>query len=62
MPIAQALALIERRRELQRHLALLFNRRSQWSSTQRKRGAATIENLTQQVEDITEQLAQDAAA
>ncbi|MDV9031328.1 hypothetical protein Q7C30_004305 [Pseudomonas sp. RAC1] len=62
MTITKAMALISRRQELQRHLALLFYRSSQWSSAQRKRGAATIENLTQQVVEIDDQLASARAA
>ncbi len=59
MPLATILDLLQRRKELEQHLQLLFNRSCQWGRAERVRGAATIENLTQQLFEITEQL--DAA-
>lgn len=59
MPLATILDLLQRRKELEQHLQLLFSRSCQWGRAERVRGAATIENLTQQLFEITEQL--DAA-
>ncbi|NIX95344.1 hypothetical protein HCG45_21650 [Pseudomonas fulva] len=59
MPLAAILDMLQRRKELERHLQLLFNRSCQWGRAERVRGAATIENLTQQLFELTEQL--DAA-
>ncbi|KPM64153.1 MULTISPECIES: hypothetical protein [Pseudomonas putida group] len=59
MPLATVLDMLQRRKELERHLQLLFNRSCQWGRAERVRGAATIENLTQQLFELTEQL--DAA-
>ncbi|MFV0896571.1 hypothetical protein [Pseudomonas kurunegalensis] len=59
MPLATILDLLQRRKELEQNLQLLFNRSCQWGRAERVRGAATIENLTQQLFEITEQL--DAA-
>jgi len=41
---------------LEQHLQLLFNRSCQWGRAERVRGAATIENLTQQLFEVTEQI------
>ncbi len=57
MPLATILELIQRRRELEQNLQLLFNRSCQWSSAERVRGATTIENLTQQLVEVTDELA-----
>jgi hypothetical protein len=59
MALATILELIQRRKELDQHLQLLFNRSCQWGRAERFRGASTIENLTQQLFEITEQI--DAA-
>lgn len=59
MPLATILDMLQRRKELEQHLQLLFNRSCQWGRAERVRGAATIENLTQQLVEVTEQL--DAA-
>ncbi|MFV0891340.1 hypothetical protein [Pseudomonas kurunegalensis] len=59
MPLATVLDMLQRRKELERHLQLLFNRSCQWGRAERVRGAATIENLTQQLFELSEQL--DAA-
>lgn len=59
MPLATILDLLQRRKELEHHLQLLFNRSCHWGRAERLRGAATIENLTQQLFELTEQL--DAA-
>lgn len=59
MPLATILELLQRRKELEQNLQLLFNRSCQWGRAERVRGAATIENLTQQLFEITEQI--DAA-
>ncbi|TDJ77294.1 hypothetical protein E2H86_08915 [Pseudomonas putida] len=59
MPLAAILDMLQRRKELERHLQLLFNRSCQWGRAERVRGAATIENLTQQLFELTEQI--DAA-
>ncbi|MFG0827853.1 hypothetical protein ACF8R6_05670 [Pseudomonas sp. CJQ_7] len=59
MPLATILDLLQRRKELEQNLQLLFNRSCQWGRAERVRGAATIENLTQQLFEITEQI--DAA-
>ncbi|MEB3840514.1 hypothetical protein [Pseudomonas guariconensis] len=56
MPLATILELIQRRKELERHLQLLFNRSCQWGRAERVRGAATIENLTQQLVEISDKL------
>ncbi|WP_332774271.1 hypothetical protein [Pseudomonas sp. ESBL1] len=56
MPLATILELIQRRKELEQHLQLLFNRRCQWGRAERVRGAATIENLTQQLVEISDKL------
>lgn len=56
MPLATMLDLLQRRKELEQNLQLLFNRSCQWSRAERVRGAATIENLTQQLFEITEQI------
>ncbi|MEX0292492.1 hypothetical protein AAH995_03995 [Pseudomonas putida] len=56
MPLATILELLQRRKELEQNLQLLFNRSCQWSRAERVRGAATIENLTQQLVEVTEQL------
>ncbi|MEK2607745.1 hypothetical protein WLF18_01305 [Pseudomonas shirazensis] len=62
MPLATILELIQRRRELEQNLQLLFNRSCQWSRAERVRGAATIENLTQQLVEVTDELATAEAA
>lgn len=62
MPLATILELIQRRRELEQNLQLLFNRSCQWSRAERARGAATIENLTQQLVEVTDELATAEAA
>ncbi|MBH3364820.1 MULTISPECIES: hypothetical protein [Pseudomonas] len=59
MPLSTILDLLQRRKELEQNLQLLFNRSCQWVRAERVRGAATIENLTQQLFEITEQI--DAA-
>lgn len=59
MPLETILTLFQRRKELEQNLQLLFNRSCQWGRAERVRGAATIENLTQQLFELTEQL--DAA-
>ncbi len=59
MPLATILELLQRRKELEQNLQLLFNRSCQWGRAERVRGTATIENLTQQLFEITEQI--DAA-
>lgn len=56
MPLATILELIQRRKELEQHLQLLFNRSCQWGRAERVRGAATIENLTQQLVEISDKL------
>ena len=62
MPLATILDLLQRRKELEQNLQLLFNRSCQWGRAERVRGAATIENLTQQLFEITEQLEAARAA
>ncbi len=62
MPLATILDLLQRRKELEQNLQLLFNRSCQWSRVERVRGAATIENLTQQLVEVTEQLEKARAA
>ncbi|WP_447733462.1 hypothetical protein [Pseudomonas shirazensis] len=62
MPLATILELIQRRRELEQNLQLLFNRSCQWSRAERVRGAATIENLTQQLVEVTDELETAEAA
>lgn len=62
MPLAIILELIQRRRELEQNLQLLFNRSCQWSRAERVRGAATIENLTQQLVEVTDELETAEAA
>jgi len=59
MPLPTILDLLQRQKELEQNLQLLFNRSCQWGRAERVRGAATIENLTQQLFEITEQI--DAA-
>lgn len=59
MPLETIFNLMQRRKELEQSLQLLFNRSCQRSRAERVRGAATIENLTQQLVEVTEQL--DAA-
>ncbi|MCE0934816.1 hypothetical protein QVM62_14555 [Pseudomonas putida] len=59
MPLATILDMLQRRKELEQNLQLLFNRSCQWSRAERVRGAATIENLTQQLFELIEQI--DAA-
>lgn len=54
--------LLLRRKELEQHLQLLFNRSCQWARAERVRGAATIENLTQQLVEVTEQIETARAA
>lgn len=56
MPLATILDLLQRRKELEHHLQLLFNRSCQWGRAERVRGASAIENLTQQLFEVTEQL------
>ena len=56
MPLATTLDMLQRRKELEQNLQLLFNRSCQWGRAERVRGAATIENLTQQLFEITEQI------
>ncbi|PLU99880.1 hypothetical protein CXG50_12075 [Pseudomonas plecoglossicida] len=56
MPLATILDLLQRRKELEQHLQLLFNRSCQWGRAERVRGAATIENLTQQLVEISDKL------
>lgn len=56
MPLATMLDLLQRRKELEQNLQLLFNRSCQWSRAERVRGTATIENLSQQLFEITEQI------
>lgn len=56
MPLATILDMLQRRKELEQHLQLLFNRSCQWGRAERVRGAATIENLTQQLVEVTEQI------
>ncbi|MFP5424742.1 MAG: hypothetical protein ACLGJA_02680 [Gammaproteobacteria bacterium] len=56
MPLTATPDLLQRRKELEQNLQLLFNRSCQWSRAERVRGAATIENLTQQLVEVTEQL------
>lgn len=56
MPLATILELIQRRKELEQHLQLLFKRSWQWGRAERVRGAATIENLTQQLVEISDKL------
>jgi len=62
MPFATILDLLQRRKELEQNLQLLFNRSCQWSRAERVRGAATIENLTQQLFEIAEQIDAGRAA
>ncbi|POF93192.1 hypothetical protein [Pseudomonas putida] len=62
MPLATILDLLQRQKELERHLQLLFNRSCQWGRAERVRGAATIENLTQQLVEVTEQIETARAA
>ncbi|AHC85712.1 hypothetical protein C206_00650 [Pseudomonas putida TRO1] len=62
MPLATILDLLQRRKELEQHLQLLFNRSCQWGRAERVRGAATIENLTQQLVEVTEQIETARAA
>lgn len=56
MPISIIPDLVRRQKELEHHLRLLFNRSCQWSRAERVRGASTIENLTQQLVEITDQI------
>ncbi len=62
MPLATILDLLQRRKELEQHLQLLFNRSCQWGRAERVRGAATIENLTQQLVEVTKQIETAPAA
>ena len=62
MPLATILDMLQRRKELEQHLQLLFNRSCQWGRAERVRGAATIENLTQQLVEVTEQIETARAA
>ncbi|MCX2693703.1 hypothetical protein OO256_22165 [Pseudomonas sp. DCB_CB] len=62
MPLATILDMLKRRKELEHHLQLLFNRSCQWGRAERVRGAATIENLTQQLVEVTEQIETARAA
>lgn len=62
MSLANILDLLQRRKELEQHLQLLFNRSCQWGRAERVRGAATIENLTQQLVEVTEQIETARAA
>ncbi|WP_016711320.1 hypothetical protein [Pseudomonas monteilii] len=62
MPLATILEMLQRRKELEQHLQLLFNRSCQWGRAERVRGAATIENLTQQLVEVTEQIETARAA
>ncbi|MCE0989359.1 MULTISPECIES: hypothetical protein [Pseudomonas] len=62
MALATILDLLQRRKELEQHLQLLFNRSCQWGRDERVRGAATIENLTQQLVEVTEQIETARAA
>ena len=62
MPLATILELIQRRRGLEQNLQLLLNRSCQWSRAERVRGAATIENLTQQLVEVTDELETAEAA
>lgn len=62
MPLETILNLIQRRKELEQNLQLLFNRSCQWGRAERVRGAATIENLTQQLVEVTDELATAEAA
>lgn len=62
MPLATILDLLQRRKELEQNLQLLFNRSCQWGRAERVRGASTIENLTQQLFDVTEELDKARAA
>ena len=57
-----ATQLLQRRKELEQNLQLLFNRSCQWSRAERVRGAATIENLTQQLVEIDDELTAARAA
>lgn len=62
MPLATIFDLLQRRKELEQNLQLLFNRSCQWGRAERVRGAATIENLTQQLVEITDDLAKAHAS
>lgn len=62
MPFMTTPELLQRRSELERSLQLLFNRSSQWCRDERIRGAATIENLTQQLTEISDELHMARAA
>lgn len=62
MPLATVLELLQRRRELEQNLQRLFNRSCQWSRAERVRRAATIENLTRQLVEVTDELATAEAA
>ncbi|MCO8166883.1 hypothetical protein NJC40_03700 [Pseudomonas sp. 21LCFQ02] len=54
--------LLQRRNELAESLDLLYERSDTWSRSDRTRGAATIENLTQQMADIDQELEMAGAA
>ncbi|MNO01216.1 hypothetical protein D3C81_2213010 [compost metagenome] len=62
MPFMTTPELLERRMELERNLQLLFNRSSQWRRDERIRGASTIENLTQQLVEVNDELHMACAA
>lgn len=62
MPFMTTPELLERRRELERNLQLLFNRSSQWRRDERIHGASTIENLTQQLVEVNDELHMASAA
>lgn len=54
--------LLSRRDELAESLDLLFQRSDKWGREDRIRGAATIENLTQQMAEIDQELHMAGAA
>ena len=62
MPFKTTEELKHDRRNHLNSLDLLFRCKDSWSNTDRIRGAATIENLTQQVADITAELKMVGAA
>ncbi|MCV4287920.1 hypothetical protein OH708_08385 [Pseudomonas capsici] len=54
--------LLQRRDELAESLDLLYERSDSWSRADRIRGAATIENLNQQMFEIDQELEMAGAA
>lgn len=62
MPFMTTSEMLQRRRELEQHLEILFEHSDRWRRDERTRGAATIENLTQQLSEIQDELQMAGAA